>query len=133
MIEVLAQARCILHVHSVPVIIGLCRLCTHAMPGLMPGLAYVAKLWSLQTSGQRIWHGSFVAIYRIVGSCRRAQFSRMFYLYYFMDLNFADACTHVLYNRAFFAGLIFVVRRSSVKTAKIGPLENSHYTVLLKS
>ena len=48
-------------------------------------------------------------------------------LYNFVGLIFADGCTHahcVLYNQAYFVGLIFVVRRSSVKTAKIGPLEN---------
>ena len=53
-------------------------------------------------------------------------------LYYFAGLNFVDVSTHthyVLYNRAFFAGLIFAVRRSFMKTAKIGPFEISHYTV----
>ena len=43
-------------------------------------------------------------------------------LYHFAGLIFADARTHacyVLYNQAYFA-----VRRSSTKTAKIGPLEN---------
>ena len=45
----------------------------------------------------------------------------------FAGLIFVDACSHahyVLYSRAYFAGLICTVRRSSVKTAKIGPLEN---------
>ena len=48
-------------------------------------------------------------------------------LYHFTGLIFTDAHTHanyVLYNRAYFACLIFAVRRSSVKTLKIGPLEN---------
>ena len=48
-------------------------------------------------------------------------------LYHFASLNFADTCTHshyVLYNWAYFAGLIFAVRQSSAKTTKIGPLEN---------
>ena len=31
---------------------------------------------------------------------------------------------YVLYNQADFADLIFVVRRSSMKTGKIGPFEN---------
>ena len=45
----------------------------------------------------------------------------------FRRLKFVDLCTHahcVLYNQAYFTGLMFAVRRSSVKTAKIGPLEN---------
>ena len=50
-------------------------------------------------------------------------------LYYFVGLNFVDKSTnvnarHVLYNQVFFAGLIFAVRQSSVKTTKIGLLEN---------
>ena len=34
-----------------------------------------------------------------------------------------------LYNQAYFMGLIFAVRQSSVKTAKIGPLKTSHNMV----
>ena len=52
--------------------------------------------------------------------------------YYFAGLNFVNVSTrthYVLYNRAFFAGLIFAVRRSFMKTTKIGPLQISHYTV----
>ena len=30
-----------------------------------------------------------------------------------------------------FAGLVFVVRRSSMENVKIGPLEISHYTVAI--
>jgi hypothetical protein len=43
----------------------------------------------------------------------------------FRGLIFADAHhhVHVLYNRAYFAGLIFADSRLSAKTAKIGPLE----------
>lgn len=40
---------------------------------------------------------------------------------------FADECNqahYTLYNRADFVGLIFMVSRLSVKTMKIGPLEN---------
>ena len=45
-------------------------------------------------------------------------------LYHFVGLNFTDVCTHahcIQYNQAYFAVLI---RQSSVKTAKIRPLEN---------
>ena len=45
----------------------------------------------------------------------------------FVDLIFADASTrahYVLYIQAFFVDLIFAVRRSSAKTARIGPLKN---------
>ena len=48
-------------------------------------------------------------------------------LYNFVGLIFADECTHthcVLYNQAYFVGLIFVVKQTSAKTAKIGPLKN---------
>ena len=48
-------------------------------------------------------------------------------IYHFRGLIFSDVRTHshyVLYNRTYFAGLIFMVRRSSVKTVKIGPLES---------
>ena len=34
-----------------------------------------------------------------------------------------------MYKRAYFAGLIFVVHESTVKTTKIGPLKISCYTV----
>ena len=50
------------------------------------------------------------------------------YLYHFTGLIFVDAHDHahhiILYNCAYFVGLMFMVSRSSVKTAKIGPLEN---------
>ena len=65
--------------------------------------------------------------YRIAGNFRGVQFSWMVNVYYFMGLIFVDGCTHahyVLYNQAYFMGLIFTVCRLSVKTAKIGPLEN---------
>ena len=48
-------------------------------------------------------------------------------LYYFVGLIFTDVRTpahYVLYNQAYFAGLIFMIRQSSAKTTKIGPLEN---------
>ena len=48
-------------------------------------------------------------------------------LYHFMGLIFMDEHSHahyVLYNRAYFTGLIFAVRQSSAKVAKIGPLKN---------
>ena len=66
-------------------------------------------------------------MYRIVGNFCGVQFLQTLDLYHFVDLIFVEVCTHanyVLYNRAYFAGLIFVVRRSSTKTAKIGPFEN---------
>ena len=48
-------------------------------------------------------------------------------LYYFLGLIFVDVYTYLhcaLYNRTYYVGLIFVLRQSSAKTAKIGPLEN---------
>ena len=66
-------------------------------------------------------------MYCKAGNFCGVQFSQMVDLHYFTGLIFADALiyTHcVLYIRAYFAGLIFVVRRLSVKTAKIGPHEN---------
>ena len=68
-----------------------------------------------------------------MGNFRGAQFPRTVHLYHFMGLIFVDAHAHaryVLYNRAYFVGLIFTVRRLSAKTVKIGPLEISHYTVI---
>ena len=53
-------------------------------------------------------------------------------LYYFAGLIFADAhpCAHyVLYNQAYFVGLIFVVRRSSSKLRKLDPSKISCYMV----
>ena len=50
---------------------------------------------------------------------------RMVDLNHFAGLIFVDARTHahyVLYNQAYFTGLIFAVRRSPAKTVKIGPL-----------
>ena len=47
--------------------------------------------------------------------------------YHFVGLIFVDVCTHihyVLYIRGFFVGLLFAVRWSSAKAAKIGPLKN---------
>ena len=60
-------------------------------------------------------------------SSRGFQFSWVGDLYHFTALIFADVRDHAhytLYNRSYFAGLIFAVSRSSVKTAKIGPLQN---------
>ena len=51
----------------------------------------------------------------------------MFDLQLFLGLNFTGMRTHthyVLYSLAYFVGLTFTVRQSSVKTVKIGPLEN---------
>ena len=46
-------------------------------------------------------------------------------LHHFAGLIFADMRTHVHYvQSSFLTGLIFMVRRSSTKTVKIGPLEN---------
>jgi hypothetical protein len=47
-------------------------------------------------------------------------------LYNFAGIIFADARTHahyVLYNQVYFAGLIFVLRLSSMKIAKIEHLK----------
>ena len=69
----------------------------------------------------------------IAGNFRGAQFPRIVHLYHFTGLIFVDTHTHthyVLYNQAYFVGLIFTVRRLSAKTVKIGPLEISRYTVI---
>ena len=68
-----------------------------------------------------------IYIYRIAGNFHGVQFSRIASLQSFRGLIFADACHHAhytLYNRTYFAGLIFVDSRLSAKNAKIGPLEN---------
>ena len=65
--------------------------------------------------------------YRIAGNFRGVQFSRMASLQSFRGLIFADVRHHAhytLYNRTYFAGLIFADSRLSAKTAKIGSLEN---------
>ena len=62
--------------------------------------------------------------YRIAGNFRGVQFLRKASLQSFRGLIFADARTHAhytLYNRAYFAGLIFA---DSSLSAKIGPHEN---------
>ena len=75
----------------------------------------------------------YVCVQRVCGTVvyvripYSGKFSRMVDFYYFAGLDFTDASTHthyVLYNQAFFTGLIFVIRRWSVKTTKIGPLKN---------
>ena len=63
------------------------------------------------------------------GKILRASISHMVNLYHFVGLIFADMHNHahyiyVLYKWANFTDLIFAVKWSSVKTAKIGPLEN---------
>ena len=66
-------------------------------------------------------------LYRIAGNFRGVQFSWKASLQTFRDLIFADAHTrahYILYNRAYFAGLIFANSRLSAKTAKIGHHEN---------
>ena len=71
--------------------------------------------------------------YCIAGNFRGAQFSRMVDLYHFVGLILVDKRTHVhyvLYNPTYFAGLIFAVRQSSVKTTKIGPPKTSCYMVI---
>ena len=65
--------------------------------------------------------------YRIAGNFRGVQFSRKASLQNFRGLIFADARVHAyytLYNRAYFADLIFADSSSSAKTAKIGSHEN---------
>ena len=65
--------------------------------------------------------------YRIAGNFRGVQFSRKASLQSFRGLIFADARTHshyTLYNRAYFAGLIFADSSLSAKTAKIEPNKN---------
>ena len=57
-------------------------------------------------------------LYNIPGNFCRVQFSQMIDLDQFVGLIFVEAHTHthyVLYNQVYFAGLIFVVRRSSTK------------------
>ena len=47
---------------------------------------------------------------------------------------FAEVHTHahyVRYNQAYFVGLIFTVRQSSVKTQIFDPSKISHYTVII--
>ena len=64
--------------------------------------------------------------YRIAGNFQRVQFSRMGDLPTIRDLIFMDAYRRIvcLYRHAYFAGLIFADRLLTVKTSKIGPLEN---------
>ena len=71
-------------------------------------------------------YGCYKHEYHIEGNILEVQFSWMVDLYYFVGLIFMDTSTHahyVLYNRAFFREFNFVVRQSSTKTMKIGPLE----------
>ena len=78
--------------------------------------------------------GNIMITVYIAGNFHGAQFPRMVHLYHFTGLIFADAHTHahyVLYNRAYFVGLIFTVRRLSTKIVKIGSLKNSCYTVII--
>ena len=68
-----------------------------------------------------------------MGNFCGAQFLQIVDLYLFAGLIFADVPIHahyVLYKQTYFAGLIFVVRHSSAKTTKIGPLKISRYIVL---
>ena len=73
------------------------------------------------------WFGTAYGCHdHIEGNFLEVQFSWMVDLYYFVGLIFMDASTHahyILYNWAFFASLIFVVRWSSTKATKIGPLK----------
>ena len=60
-----------------------------------------------------------------LGTPYSGKFSYMVGLYHFAGL--IDMHTHTfyaLYNQAYFHGFNFTIRRSSAKTAKIGPLEN---------
>ena len=71
--------------------------------------------------------------YRIAGNFRGVQFSWMVDICHFAGLIFADAGPHahyVLYNQAYFVGLIFAVRRSSVKLGKLDPQKISRYMVI---
>ena len=81
---------------------------------------YLVPEWTKEDGGQYD--------YRIAGNFRWIQFSQMVDLDYFTGLIFTDVsinsyplCT---VQSSFFVDLIFVVRGSSVKTAKNGPLEN---------
>ena len=63
----------------------------------------------------------------MAGNFRGVQFSRKASLQSFCGLTFADVHTHAhytLYNRAYFAGLIFADSSLSAKTTKIGPHKN---------
>ena len=42
----------------------------------------------------------------------------------FCGLIFADVQDRAIYKHAYFAGLIFALHESTMKTTKIGPLEN---------
>ena len=69
-----------------------------------------------------------------MGNFCRVQFSLKVNLYPYVGLIFTDACTqayYVLYNRAYFTGLIFSVRHPSAKTAKLDPTKISRYMVQL--
>ena len=66
-----------------------------------------------------------------MGNFRRVQFSLKVDLYPYVGLIFTDACTqayYVLYDRAYFTGLIFSVRR---KLQKLDPTKISRYMVQL--
>jgi hypothetical protein len=75
-----------------------------------------------------IFGPGLVAIpYRTAENFRGVQFSRIASLQSFRGLIFADAGDHAhytLYNRTYFAGLIFADSHLSVKTTKIRPHEN---------
>ena len=82
-------------------------------------------LWLLSKSSLPIFKGSELN-HKLP---YRGKFSRMVNLKFtiFAGLIFSDVRTHshyVPYNQTYFTGLIFVVRQSAAKTAKIGPLEN---------
>ena len=66
-------------------------------------------------------------MYRIAGNFRGVQFLWMgdlvtFHISIFVDAN--DCAIVSMYKCAYFTGLIFAVHETTVKTTKIGPLEN---------
>ena len=67
-----------------------------------------------------------------MGNFQGIQFLRLDDLLTFRGSIFADVHNCAImstYKRAYFMGLIFMVRESTMKTAKIGPLKISHYMV----
>ena len=69
----------------------------------------------------------YMYVYRIVGNFQGVQFSQMDDLVTFRGSNFADAHDHAItsmYKCDYFMDLIFAVHESTMKAAKIGPLEN---------
>ncbi len=120
--------------------IGFCYTVVFCINSSTPIILYHHVSWqnntlqTLQTLHTMSWHALTIVEtntkeYRIAGNFRRIQFSQMTNLPNFRGLIFADACDHAhytLHNRTYFAGLIFMDSRLSVKTTKV-----SRYTVLI--